>query len=455
MKKKLSIALAAFMLCSTLSLTACGADDDTLVLRVGSWDEYIDEGGEDSYAEDADALYEEFAEWYFDEYGKKVRVEYVALQDNETMYTKIKLGDNYDLLCPSEYMMMKLVAENKLETYPESFFDKSQEHNYYAKYVSPYIDNGVDGIFNVGKTADGKSWRDYTAGYMWGTTGFVINPKRVTAEAASSWSIFKNPDFSGKITAKDNVRDAYFVGLGMYYENNLLDLQSALGSSPTQAQMLEYQAELKRMMNDTSTQTVNGVYGELEQMRKNLYGLETDEGKMDIITEKFDISYQWSGDAVYVLDKAEDFDLSLQYVIPQAASNLWFDGWVMLKGISEEKKEAAMAFVNFLSRPDNVIRNMYYIGYTSCISGNQDNKEIFEYICSPDMYGVEEDESDFDYDVSYFFGDNHIIPTTIDQTSRQLFAQYPDKKTISRLVVMDYFPTEVNADINRMWIVLK
>ena len=121
MKRKITLALAFCMLCTALCTTACdnensGAKKGDNVLRIASWDEYIDEGGEDSYAEDADALYEEFAEWYFDEYGKKVRVEYVALQDNETMYTKIKLGDNYDLLCPSEYMMMKLVAENKLET---------------------------------------------------------------------------------------------------------------------------------------------------------------------------------------------------------------------------------------------------------------------------------------------------------------------------------------------------
>ena len=32
------------------------------------------------------------------------------------------------------------------------------------------------------------------------------------------------------------------------------------------------------------------------------------------------------------------------------------------------KQQAAEAFINFTSRPDNVIRNMNYVGYTSVIA---------------------------------------------------------------------------------------
>ena len=49
------------------------------------------------------------------------------------------MGDEYDLLCPSEYMIMKLAAENRLEKYPETFFDSSIPTNYYAQNVSPYF----------------------------------------------------------------------------------------------------------------------------------------------------------------------------------------------------------------------------------------------------------------------------------------------------------------------------
>ena len=50
MKKKFSLALAALMFSSVFSLTACNEIGGELVLRVGSWDEYIDEGGDGSTA---------------------------------------------------------------------------------------------------------------------------------------------------------------------------------------------------------------------------------------------------------------------------------------------------------------------------------------------------------------------------------------------------------------------
>ena len=99
--------------------------------------------------------------------------------------------------------------------------------------------------------------------------------------------------------------------------------------------------------------------------------------------------------------------------------------------------------------PQNVVRNMYYIGYTSCLK----SEEIFDYIAS--SYESDEVENTEQYDLSYFFGDNHVLTVDVTQTYRQLFAQYPDEDTIDRLVVMKYFEKEDNDRINRMWINIK
>ena len=106
--------------------------------------------------------------------------------------------------------------------------------------------------------------------------------------------------------------------------------------------------------------------------------------------------------------------------------------------------DAATAFVNFLSRPENVIRNMYYIGYTSCIAGEQ----VYDYV----DFTYSDEEGTVAYDLSYFFGDG-FEPLLVDeaQTRRQLFAQYPDVVTKNRLVVMDYFNRDENERANRMW----
>jgi spermidine/putrescine transport system substrate-binding protein len=109
--------------------------------------------------------------------------------------------------------------------------------------------------------------------------------------------------------------------------------------------------------------------------------------------------------------------------------------------------EAATAFINFLSIPENVVRNMYYIGYTSCIAGD----DVFSYI--EETYGDE--EGDTSYDLSYFFGEDHVLTTSAEQTRRQLLAQYPDEKTIDRLVVMKYFDKQTNERANRIWNTIK
>ena len=144
------------------------------------------------------------------------------------------------------------------------------------------------------------------------------------------------------------------------------------------------------------------------------------------------------------MDMAEENDLTLEYSIPKSASNLWFDGWVMMK---EANKEAATAFVNYISMPENIVRNMYYIGYTSCLGG----EEVYNYV--NETYGAEEgDETAVEYDLSYFFGEDFaplLVPE--EQTRRQLFAQYPDNITKNRLVVMKYFDKESNERANRMW----
>ena len=78
------------------------------------------------------------------------------------------------------------------------------------------------------------------------------------------------------------------------------------------------------------------------------------------------------------------------------------------------------------------------------------SSEIYDYVSY--TYSAEDDETDTtEYDLSYFFGNNVTLSVPTEQTRRQLFAQYPDKETIKRLVVMNYFDKETNERANRMW----
>lgn len=458
MHKKLLAAILAFVCVCTLQngITVHAKAEDEIVLRVCNWEEYIDLGDWDEEERieldngveilGVNPLYDDFEDWYFETYGKKVRVEYSCFGTNEDLYNQLNLGDTYDLVCPSEYMIMKLMAEGRLEPYSEEFYDKNNECNYYINNVSPYIDKMMRE-----NEINGESWSKYAAGYMWGITGVLYNPAEVTQEEASTWKVFANEKFKRQVALKDNVRDSYFATLGILKADLLTD--GDFINAP------DYASRLADEMNDIHPETINEAQDILDSLMGNIYSLETDSGKADMITGKILVDYQWSGDAVYAMDQADEDDFTLMFAVPKESTNLWFDGWVMLKngiGGSAEQKHAAEAFVNFVSRTDSAVRNMYYIGYTSSIAGAEGDTTVFDYMnwC----YGAEDSDADtIEYPVGYFFsGDDadtdYIITASAEQIGRQLYAQYPSREVMQRTVVMRYFDEDASKLINRMWI---
>lgn len=440
MKKILSLLSAAVLLLLIIPFAGCSGRDETVTLRVSNWEEYIDLGG---WSEDEvidlesgdifgeNSMIDDFTERFNATHDYNVKVEYSTFGTNEDLYNRLSLGDTYDLVCPSDYMIMKLLAEDKIEKYSEEFLNGEGG---YAENVSPYI----AGVF------EDYGWTEYAACYMWGTSGFVYDPENLKDESdVSSCKILINPDYKRAVTIKDNVRDAYFAALSIIKEESLLS------GGLTDGKLSEY-------LNDTNSETIAKAEDVLKQIKENVYSFETDSGKSDMVTGKVAANYQWSGDAVYIMDEADAEDSELWYSVPNECSNLWFDGWVMLKdGIdgSQKKKEAAEAFVDFLSESENAIRNMYYIGYTSSIATDT----VFEYM--EWNYGAEGEDT-LDYDLSYFFGgdcavtadkENFVLGENGINRGRQLFAQYPPSNVIGRSVVMLDFGDKL-SEINQMWI---
>lgn len=431
------------------------ATEKEVTLRVCSWEEYIDEGGwdEDEALEldngttifGENSMVEDFENWYYENYGVKVNVQYSCFGTNEDLYNMLTLGDVYDLVCPSEYMIMKLMSENKLEPLSDDFFDENNDKNYYINGVSPYIRDTFET-----HEINGETWSKYAAGFMFGITGILYNPEKMTADEAGTWTVLNNPKFAKQITIKDNVRDSYFAAVGALQRDKLMDTEFRAQD--------DYSEQLKDIMNDVSPETIAKSQDLLQDIKDNVYSFETDSGKADMITGKVVANYQWSGDAVYAMDQAEEDGVKLDFAVPEECTNLYFDGWVMLKnGIDgdADRKQAAEAFINFVSRPDNAVRNMYYIGYTSVIAGGDDDT-VYSYLDY--TYGAEDDEEDVvDYPLGYFFtGDNsdpdYVLRAPAEQVDRQLGAQYPSQDAIERSAVMEYFDEDATKDINQMWI---
>lgn len=451
------------LIANTVVLSGCdeSSEDEVIVLRVSNWEEYIDEGDWDEEETielengtvicSETGMIEDFEVWFYETYGKRVKVEYSTFGTNEELYNQMSMGDTYDLVCPSEYMIMKMMAEDMLLPFSDSFYDTSIEENYYSKGVSPYIKGVYDNL-----SINGECLSKYAAGYMWGTLGIVYNPEEVTEEEASHWNMLLMEKFNKRVTIKDSVRDAYFAGNSIYNEDLLMSDEFINAD--------DYFEQMEVVLNSTDKQTVDAVEEILSDIKDNVYSFETDSGKADMVSGKVVANQQWSGDAVYTLDQAEEEGVILCYSAPVEATNLWFDGWCMLKdGIDgdADKQLAAEAFVNFMSMPENAIRNMWYIGYTSVISGGEDDS-IFQY--AEFLYSSDDEEDMVPYSTAYFFAganeanldeetlEKYTIYTYEDQLNRQLFAQYPPEDVMERSVVMAYFDKEGNERINQMWL---
>ena len=151
---------------------------------------------------------------------------------------------------------------------------------------------------------------------------------------------------------------------------------------------------------------------------------------------------------VAAIDEGDSVGKTLGYAVPEEGSNVWFDGFVLTK---EADTENSLKFIDFICRPDNAIRNMDYIGYVSCIGGD----EVFDYVC--ESYEVEDGE--YSVDLSYFFDENfmetgvsnakYVVNT--DEIGRMFSAQYADWSVIQRCAVMENFGNDTLVTMNAMW----
>ena len=369
MKKFLILAALSAMLLS------CSSNRDQ-ILKVYNWSDYIDE-----------SVLPEFEAWYKAQTGEDVTVVYQTFDVNETMLSKIEKGhEDYDVVCPSDYIIERMLNTGLLQ--PLDFASIPDSINYIALNRSSYI----QGVFrDINPLIDAN---DYSVAYMWGTTGIIYNTEKVTVEEASTWDVIRNPKFSGQILIKDAPRDVYGPVL-IYLKQK--ELQNGT-------------VTLQELMQDSSDESIAAVEAYLKQVKDGVLGWEADFGKEQMTKGRGVVSLNWSGDAVWAIEEAAEVGVSLDYIVPEEGSTVWFDGWVIPKYAQNTK--AATYFIDFMCRPDIAIRNMDETGYVSANGAIE----------------VLESQIDEEYDaidLSYFFGPEadsvHVNPVL-----------YADKAVIER-----------------------
>ncbi len=276
--KAVSIALAV-----SVSFNASANKD---VLNIYNWAEYIP-------AEVITAFEKEY----------KAQVNYSTFENNESMYTKLKLldGKGYDLAFASTYFIERMSKQGMLQK-----IDKSK--------IS-HLSDMIPGL--MGQAFDKNN--DYSLPYIWGVTAISYNSEIIDGSKVTKWGDLWKPEFVGKLMLLDDVRDVFGMAL------------KSKGYS----------------INTTKESEVKEAYELLKTLTPNVVVYNSDAPHVPFVTEEVGIGQQWNGSAFLAQQEID----TIEYVYPSEGVIMWMDNFIIPK--KAEKVDLAHKFIDFMYRPEN------------------------------------------------------------------------------------------------------
>lgn len=327
----------------TITVFIITASTETVTLNVYNWGEYISDGGEDTM--DVNYEFEEYYEkWYYEEYGKKIKVQvnYTTYASNEDLYAKLKSGaTGYDVIIPSDYMIERLKNEGLI-----SPLDLSKIPNYeniLPQFKNPYYDN-----------EDTK----YSVMYTYGVIGIVYNRDMLNQEdldkierGEAGWEILWDEDYRGKILQFNNARDAF--GSAMYALG--IDVNNA--SEEDWQKAFEY---LKKQKPLVQSYVMDEIFNKMEGGEAAL-------------------AAYYAGDCLSMMENNE----SLGFFYPknengEYVTNVFADA--MCIPSNSPNPELAHAYINFMLSESPAVANAEYLYYASPNAAVMNNQEYIDYL---------------------------------------------------------------------------
>ena len=299
MKKRMFALVVTLLI--VVSMCACAAEGarEAKTINVYNWGEYIDLETLDIFTE-----------------RTGIKVNYTTYASNEEMYSKIVSGAaSYDVIIPSEYMISKMIAEDRLA---ELNFDNIPNYQYIGEDY---------------KNLDYDPGNKYSVPYTWGTVVIVYNTKYVDEEdvADESVNLLWNEKYAGKILMFDNPRDAFALA------------HSRLGHS----------------MNTEKETEWNAAAEELIKQKPLVQAYVMDQVFDKILGEEAWIAPYYAGDAMTMMDENED----LAAYVPVEGANRFIDAMCVLKSCTGKQKEYAEAFINFMCDTEIAAQNAEEVCY--------------------------------------------------------------------------------------------
>ncbi|MBQ4141272.1 MAG: spermidine/putrescine ABC transporter substrate-binding protein [Clostridia bacterium] len=316
-----------------LFLSSCSGDGvtETATLYVYNWGEYISDGSEGCL--DSNTAFEE---WYYENYGVKVKVNYSTFSSNESLYAKLSSGSvSYDVVVPSDYMIERLIAEDLLA--PLNYDNIPDIGNILPEFWGETSEHSAHDPGNV-----------YSVPYLYGMIGIIYNTTMVEADDPSlgSWKLMWDERHAGNILQFNNSRDAF--GSAQYLLG--LDVNS------------DSEADWRKALD------------KLKEQKPILQGYVMDEIYNKMENGSAGIAAYYAGDYLAMYENNQD----LEFFYPEEGTNLYVDAMCIPK--SSKNKEIAERYINFMLTEEPAIANAEYTYYASPNRLVVESEEYIEYM---------------------------------------------------------------------------
>lgn len=246
-------------------------------------------------------------------------VVYDEFDTNEEMYAVVSQNARtYDVLCPTDYMIEKMMNKGLL-------------YNYDIKSLSHY-ENIDKRILNVLSSFDKNN--EYVVPYVYSTLGIIYNKTeldRMKLPYPKKWADLWNEKYKGEILMQDAMRDLLMVGLK---KNNY-------------------------SLNSKNIDEINKATEDLIKQKPLVSAYMIDDLRDKMVSANGTIAVMYSGEVEYISTEGSKYEY--EYILPEEGVNFTIDAWVIPK--NAQNKELAKKWIDYMLDPNIAWMNYDYMHY--------------------------------------------------------------------------------------------
>jgi putrescine transport system substrate-binding protein len=350
---------------AALSLLPLSASAQDQVVNVYNWSDYVGEGVLDDFTAETG-----------------IKVVYDVYDSMEMMETKLLAGGSgYDVIVPTDRNLQRLIQAGVVQK-----LDKSK---------IPNISHQWDAIAARLETYD--PGLEHSTNYMWGTTGIGYNVDKINERMPdaplNSWAMIFDPAVVSR-----------FADCGVHLLDSPDDMIPAalnyLGLNP----------------DSKETEDIQKAGELLKSIRPHIQKFHSSEYINALANGDICMAVGYSGDILQARDRAAEAgnNVTVEYSIPKEGAVIWLDSFAI--PADAPHADNALAFINFMLKPEIAARNSNYVFYAN---GSKDSQPLL---------------------------DEEVLNDT---------AIYPDEETLNKLYTTTISAPRVQREMTRVWTEVK